>query len=358
MNTCDYCGEISKIVYTCKYCNGKFCKTHKKPHQHNCLSIVKPENSISQTQADIPKSPVLTEENLSQTQAENSNLKANESKFKEIGYKYKTPLEFLFSDSITISSDSSQKLDSKNSIESSEKKTDFILRARRLVNSLKDKTDVESTNQHINNNYNLNSSENRDQKKSFFRIKLILITMMIVSIALNGFLYTEYQDYQQLNLDYIDLHNNTIVLQSYYEKLNSQYAELRQEYSQINDLYKDLLTDHNKLEDEHYSVMSYQMNMILEEGMNITIEPKENYTILYKLPFTGILNVSYIASGDVYMWIGSNELNEYYSRFPHFPETASKLDFSVPVYHDLIIYFANPNEYESISLTYSLDFIY
>lgn len=191
-----------------------------------------------------------------------------------------------------------------------------------------------------------------------FNVNLILATLLVVSILGNGFLYTQYQDYREVSVSYVELYNVTKVVQSYYDTLMNRYSELRTEYAQLNDLYIQISDSKREIELEYQELLSFQKEILLVSEKTITIPPKQNVSETLETPFSGFITVNYTSTGDAYTWTGSTKLNSYYSRNPPFPETASVYNYTVPVVPDVILYFANPSETESITLTYSVNYTY
>jgi hypothetical protein len=194
---------------------------------------------------------------------------------------------------------------------------------------------------------------------------VVMITFLILSIAGNSFLYTQYQDYKEVKVSYVELYNVTKVVESYYDtlmgqysSLKGQYSELRTEYSQLNSMYAELVKDKSELENEHKDILNYRIEIQLVTEKTITIQPKQNISETFETPFSGYITVNYTATGEAYTWTGSTQLNGYYSRNPQFPETASTHSFSVPVLPDIILYFANPDEANPITITYCVKYIY
>ena len=380
MTICDYCGKDFKIVYTCNLCHGRFCSDHKKPHKHECKSLdlseknlLEESNSVKEV-AVVEKSAIYNSEpNFADSlDIDKRNGCVTSSNSNNEDLPPESFLSYLFEPVSNENAEYCQNDDLNISTQ-----IEFLNDGIKF-NSLSDTIDepinihdkdldtfegssanLKTNNLNVKDSLNINNSNKTDVKNGkFLTIKLILATVLILSFAVNGFLYTEYQDYQELTIDYSKMYNNTITLQTYYETLTDQYAVLRQEYSKINNVYADLSSSHNKLEDEYNAVMNYKMNEILDEDKKITLGPGQNISVVYRVPFSGIIDLNYTATGETYLWVGSSNLNGYYSRIPQFPETASELEFTLPVYPDIIIYFANPSELESLTITYSLNFTY
>lgn len=193
---------------------------------------------------------------------------------------------------------------------------------------------------------------------SVFSVNLIMATLLVVSIVGNGFLYTQYQDYKEVSVSYVELYNVTKVVQSYYDTLMSRYSELRTEYTQLNDLYVEVSESKREIEQEYQELLNFQKEIMLVSEKTITIPPQQNVSETLETPFSGFITVNYNATGEAYTWTGSTKLNSYYSRNPQFPETASVYNYTVPVVPDVILYFANPSETEAITVIYSVKYTY
>ena len=298
MVTCEYCGEDFNVIFTCRLCGGKFCKNHKNPDDHGCPS--KKSDLLEKFDTNIENS--IIEDLKSEETLDAQEIEKNES--------YSSKL---------VDSDSK----GSSSITSSD------------------------------------STVSRLYKRYLGLLKPgILLATLIISLALSGFLYQGYQDYQDLYYNYQELYNNSLLTQSYYDELTDQYTELREEYTQLNTYYSKNLANYAQLQMEYDDLISYRLHTEIEGAKNITLGPKQNISIVYPIPFSGYIDVYYNASGDTYVWVGSTTLEGFYSRNPHFPGIASEINFTVPVMPDIIIYFANPDEFKTITITYNIIFTY
>ncbi|MFC1803704.1 AN1-type zinc finger domain-containing protein [Thermoproteota archaeon] len=52
MARCSYCDKESKIIFTCPYCENRFCPKHRKPEQHECPSTLKTTAEVPQVNED------------------------------------------------------------------------------------------------------------------------------------------------------------------------------------------------------------------------------------------------------------------------------------------------------------------
>jgi len=309
MATCDYCETDTNIIFICSRCKEHFCSTHSSPEKHDCSSIQKPDKSLPS--AD------------------------NNTESSEIPYINKAPKIVLKKEDIPPTekrSDQSSKDNEEGILEESFQEDKL---ERRKKEEEKEKTD----NKGLNNK--------------------IMSVLLIVSLVANGLLYLEYKNYSELRVNYIELFNITQTLRTYYDNLTRQHSEVREEYIQLNSLYSDLVKSNSELTKEYKDIINYRKKMQLASRQTITLLPKENHAITYDIPFSGYITVNYTASGEAYVWVGSTSLEtNYYSRNPQFPDTASDLHFIIPVQPDLLVYFANPNEFDSVEIIYWISFTY
>ena len=201
-----------------------------------------------------------------------------------------------------------------------------------------------------------------------YTIKIPLAVLIIVSLlsgALMGILIYPNEEsdnlqkrYDALSEYYNELLNVTQTLQTYYDNLTRQHAEVRAEYTLLNSLYSDLMESNSELMIEYNDIINYQKNMQFPK-QTITILPKHNHSMTYEIPFSGYMALNYTADGETYVWVGSTTIDPtYYSRNPQFPYTASDHNFTVPVQPNILVYFANPDELDSIEITFWISFTY
>ena len=332
MVTCDYCGEDFTVVYTCKLCRGKFCKNHRHPDDHDCLS--RKSDIMENFETNIEDS---IESSIKSLDPESDYGKSNNVLVRNIhGLHIEEGLD-----------------------EPKEDILSEILRFEEKNNEYYSNM-FDSDSEGISSIISSDSVTSKPDNKNggFFKLSILLASLLVISLALSGFLYQGYHDYQDLYVNYQALYNNTITIQSYYDELTDQYTELRTEYSQLNTYYSDTLSSYAQLQAEYDNLVNYKLNMEIEEDNTITLGPKQNSSVVYQIPFSGYIDVSYNASGETYVWVGSTILEGFYSRNPQFPDTASEFNFTVPVLPDVIIYFANPDEFTTITITYTLSFTY
>jgi len=220
----------------------------------------------------------------------------------------------------------------------------------KLVNNINGKHDLNIDIKNIN--------EKKDKTISK-QIISIFFALLLLSVISNGILLMKYNDYNVLSKSYINLYESTKEVNSYYENLTIQYSELRFEYDQLRNLYTNIIERNSILEEEHLRILNFEEEIQLADRKRISIQPKSNYTEIWEIPFSGYIEVNYSSTGELYTWIGSSQIEDlYYSRNPQFPKTTSTQNFKVPVLPDFIIYFANPDETNTIDITYTIIFTY
>ena len=341
MVTCNYCGEDVTVVYTCKLCRGKFCKNHRHPDDHDCSSRKSTKIEKYDTNIENPIEPSIKSLESELDYGKSNNVPVRNVNDLNIEERLDEPKEEILSENIKFEETLNPGIEKK-------------------INEYYNDMFADSDSEGISSITSFNSIASRSDKKSrfFSKFSILLASLLVVSLALSGFLYQGHQDYQVLYENYQALYNNTLTIQSYYNELSDQYTELREEYSQLNEYYSETLSSHAQLQMEYDDLINYELNMEIEEGKTITLGPKQNSSMIYQIPFLGYIDVSYNASGETYVWVGSTTLEEFYSRNPQFPGTASEHNFTIPVLPDVIIYFANPDEFNTITITYTLSFTY
>jgi hypothetical protein len=74
MSACDFCSEESKFIFVCPHCENRYCKNHRRPDDHNCISLEKKQvNNISFTNTDNVETVSIKNENIYQIQSEEKN---------------------------------------------------------------------------------------------------------------------------------------------------------------------------------------------------------------------------------------------------------------------------------------------
>ena len=190
-------------------------------------------------------------------------------------------------------------------------------------------------------------------------VKILLIIFLAASSLLNGYSYFKIMELDQLKNSYMILYNRTITIEQYYNESNARYLELRGEYEYISSNYNALVKRYTDLVNNYDDIMNYRLSLQLETSKLLTLPPKSNTTLIYEIPFSGYIEVSFSATSDVYLWIGSSSLeNIYYSRYPPFPQTSYGSTFTVPVMPDVHVNFGNGSEFSEAEIEFSIKFVY
>ena len=304
MSLCDFCNKEAKYYFICPQCGNRFCNEHRKPENHNCSNI---QTSLEYSAEEKKSpSPILDSNNI------------DHGPKNEVDEYYNLE-EIIFTEKSSLAPKS------------------YGSSVRSLVAQLDTKL-----------------------------LYAILIIASLLSGAFMGILIYPDEDidnlqqrYDALSEYYTKLLNVTQTLQTYYDNLTVQHAEVREEYTLLNSLYADLVKSNSELKKEYNDIINYQKNMQLVSKQTITILPKQNHSMTYEIPFSGYMTLNYTADGETYVWVGSTTIEpSFYSRNPQFPYTASDHNFIVPVQPDLLVYFANPDEFDSIEITFWISFTY
>ena len=353
MTICDYCKENASVIYICSSCGGKFCKHHKNPEDHDCLTENKGIAEKETEHIDIPAfPPTETTDTGPETQAH------------ILGKENSSGSDFFsFMDSVA-----EQVMNEEYDEEISEPMEAYTPppelqepENHEPLNELNDQDLNESETQPTANDIDITPSVQDAPKvglRKFFTLNHVLIILLIVFIATTGFLYLDNKKYSDLNVDFYTLFNSTVTLQNSYNDLLDQNNELREAYSDLYGNYSELLSRYTELKTKYEDTVNYNITMSLENDKTIVLEPRGNHSTAYAIPFSGYINMSYTATGETFVWIGSTAFGEFYSRLPQSPDTADELNFLVPVMPDIIIYFVNPSESESITITYTIKYTY
>ncbi len=304
MSLCEFCNKEVKYNFICQQCGNRFCNEHRKPEDHDCQKTLIPREYSAEKKVSPP---ILDSSNIDQVP-------------KKAAEEYYNLEEIIFAEKHSLAPKSSG------------------VRVKSLVAQLD-------------------------------TIKIPLAVLIIVSLlsgALMGILIYPNSDtenlqqrYDTLSEYYTELQNVTQTLQTYYDNLTRQHAEVREEYTLLNSLYSDLMESNSELMKEFNDIINYQKNIQLVSRQTITILPKQNHSMTYEIPFSGYMTLNYTADGETYVWVGSTTIEpSFYSRNPQFPYTASDHNFTVPVQPNILVYFANPDEFDSIEITFWISFTY
>lgn len=352
MSVCGVCNIEAKFFFICPECGGRFCKEHRKPKDHDCPEIQVPlEISVEEPTVPPPALESSTSDHTPEYEID-ERIELEKVRFTEeitappsIGED--TVIDELVDETVEETKEPTSIPFDRVTVELEE--VDSL--------SIKELTEIKKT-----------QDKNQSLVAQLGTVKTPLAILIIVSIlsgSLMGVLIypsvgTDLQQrYDTLYEYYTELYANTQTLQVYYENITRQHTELKEEYIQLNTLYTSLIESNSELKKEYDDIINYQKNIQLASKQTITISPKQNHVYTYEIPFSGFITVNYTANGEAYVWVGSTSIEDsYYSRNPQFPDTASSINFIVPVQPDLLIYFANPDEFNSVEITFWISFIY
>lgn len=218
-------------------------------------------------------------------------------------------------------------------------------------------------------------------------VKTVLIILVIVLTGFSGILINHLialnkggvssNKYLKLQKDYLILYDGYVNLTTYYNISLEMYSELKSEYYFIESHYQSLQAENINLkqENEEYknkcdnlkeniTIIQKEVaelmdeNMILQNILNkyntlgdeimlennskIEINANEDVTLSYSNTLSGYLTINFTSSREIYLWVGSS-INEdnYYARYPPFPETCYNGYYKIPVCQNIYIYIRN-----------------
>lgn len=204
-------------------------------------------------------------------------------------------------------------------------------------------------------------------------VKISLAAFLVVSAGLSGFFYyriTQYQlavedlqsTYLELHGNYLSLENRSTTLEGFYSELQDMYSTLRDEYSNLEDAYTSALQEKATLQQELANaseILNFNKGVLLENNKTLELSAEENVTLSYEVVYAGFVEVSFNASEDVVVWVGSSiSEGEYYARYPAFPETSFNGTFRVPAMATVYINVFNPNEEAEATVTLTIKYTY
>ena len=218
-------------------------------------------------------------------------------------------------------------------------------------------------------------------------VKTVLIILVIVLTGFSGILLNHLivlnktgvssDKYLKLQKDYLILYDGFDNLTSYYNISLEMYSELKREYYFIESHYQSLQAENINLkqENEEYknlcdnfkeniTIIQKEVtelmdeNMILQNILNkyntlgdeimlennskIEINANEDVTLSYSNTLSGYLTINFTSSREIYLWVGSSiDENNYYARYPSFPETCYNGHYKIPVCQNIYIYIKN-----------------
>lgn len=159
--------------------------------------------------------------------------------------------------------------------------------------------------------------------------------------------YDELQEYYTEVLDYSQwLEDECLVLQEINDSLLAEIESVRQE--------KEII------QNELLEISQFEKIEVLEENSDFIISANGNITLIYNLTYSGFITVSFTASSELFLWVGSSISNDvYYTRYPiSFPQIAKEGEFVLPACQTLYIFLSNPSELSDVELTLSLMYTY
>jgi hypothetical protein len=156
-----------------------------------------------------------------------------------------------------------------------------------------------------------------------------------------------------------DLH--TEILQEKIE-LEDRLSELEEEHSTITaELryeYYLLGLERDDIQREYDDIINYRKTMFLEENTTISLEPDGNADLTYQINYSGYMELNFSSTTDIYFWIGSNVAQDYYSRYPPFPDTAFNGTYTVPVCQTVYIRIENADPDNPAEVTLTIEVTY
>lgn len=199
----------------------------------------------------------------------------------------------------------------------------------------------------------------------------------IVTVFLSGFFYYQLtrtralltqnqsfiedfqEEYQELHDNYLTLLNTTLSVEDYYMELQDRYSTLRSEYSDLESRYSNLQQDNIALRGEFDDVMNLGKSMVLEDNRTLDLSAGGNTTLSYDTVFAGYIEVNFTSSTEIYIWVGSSVTeDEYYARYPAYPDTAVDGTFRIPMCAKVYVYITNSNEEMGSTVNLSIKYVY
>jgi hypothetical protein len=197
--------------------------------------------------------------------------------------------------------------------------------------------------------------KNKDQNNYF----ILLIVIIAILSGFNVYFAYHYRRLVPFREGYYTLENRKDILDGYYDELQNMYLELRSEYMDLSNAYHEILENIASIETELKQITNYEKTIIFSDNETIKIDPGSNITLTFDLPLSGFVICNLTSNTDIYLWIGSSIHSEiYYSRQPTFPQTATELNFTVPVSHKMYIFIANVDENQEADVIYTIKYVY
>ena len=201
-------------------------------------------------------------------------------------------------------------------------------------------------------------------------VKVSLAVLFIISAGSSGLFYYRLTQkrllvedfnikYQELYDNYLTLLNTTSSIGDQYYELQDMYSTLRSEYSGLESRYSVLLQEEAALRSEFDDIKDFGKSVVLEDNRILNLTAGGDVKISYDTIFAGYVVVNFTSSTDVYFWVGSSVTeNEYYARFPPFPDTATNGTFTIPACATVYVYVMNPNEERGAIVNLTIKYVY
>ena len=179
--------------------------------------------------------------------------------------------------------------------------------------------------------------------------------------------------YYNLEENYLELLNTTSILEQYYSDTRVMYDTLRDEYSDLQKIQANIISENAKFQQEYSlalaekneiqteldEIISFSKNETLVANASYELGSGGNLTLIYDLQYAGYIEITFNATTDIYMWIGSSITEgTYYSRYPTFPGTSYNGHFIVPTSQTLYVFLANTNIESTSEIVISIEYVY
>ena len=188
---------------------------------------------------------------------------------------------------------------------------------------------------------------------------MVLLIVVVCLTVFNVYLAYQYRRLIPYREGFYTLENRINILNEYYDELHGMHLELREEYLQLSVEYQQTLGELAAAKANLEQNNNYEKSTILASNETFSLLPGSNTTFTYELARSGYAEFNVSSESDIYLWVGSSIYTDiYYSRQPAFPETASKLNFTLPVSHTLYVFVSNLNETEDTNVTITIKHIY
>ena len=186
--------------------------------------------------------------------------------------------------------------------------------------------------------------------------------------------YLNFQNqYFYLEENYLELLNTTSTLEQYYSDTRVMYDTLRDEYSDLQKIQANIISENAKFQQEYSlalaekneiqteldEIISFSKNETLVANASYELGSGGNLTLIYDLQYAGYIEITFNATTDIYMWIGSSITEgTYYSRYPTFPGTSYNGHFIVPTSKTLYVFLANTDIESTSEIVISIEYVY